>query len=148
EVDDKLMLNAKSALLCSCLARATRQVFTLALVVVATTPAWGSLAVDAVKFTDRSNSATTIASPTFSTTSGNELLLAFVATDAKSAGITVTGVTGANLTWVLVRRTNAQLGTAEIWLVFALSILSNVTVTASLSQSVPASITVVTFTGA
>ena len=142
------MLNAQSASLWSCLARAARQILTLALIVVATTPAWGSLAVDAVKFTDRSSSASTIASPTFSTTSVNELLLAFVATDAKSAGITVTGVTGANLTWALVRRTNAQLGTAEIWRAFAPSVLSNVTVTASLSQSVAASITVVTFTGA
>ena len=120
----------------------------LLLVVVATTPAWGSLAVDAVKSTARSSSATTIATPTFTTTSGNELLLAFVATDAKSAGITVTGVTGAGLTWTLVRRTNAQLGTAEIWRAFAPAALSNVAVTASLSQSVPASITVVTFIGA
>lgn len=142
------MANGKSPLLWSCLARVANQIFTLALIVVATTPAWGSLAVDAVKFTDRSSSAATIASPTFSTTSANELVLAFVATDAKSAGITVTGVTGANLTWALVRRTNAQLGTAEIWRAFAPSVLSNVTVTASLSQSVAASITVVTFTGA
>jgi Bacterial Ig domain/Lysyl oxidase len=142
------MLNSKSPLLWSCLARVANQIFTLALIVVATTPAWGSLAVDAVEFTDRSSSAATIASPTFSTTSANELLLAFVATDAKSAGITVTGVTGAHLIWALVRRTNAQLGTAEIWRAFAPSVLSNVTVTASLSQSVAASITVVTFTGA
>jgi hypothetical protein len=142
------MLNAQSAFLRSCVARTARQILTLALIVVATAPAWGSLAVDAVKSTDRSSSASTIVSPTFSTTSGNELLLAFVATDAKAAGITVTGVTGANLTWVLVRRTNAQLGTSEIWRAYAPSILSNVTVTASLSQSVPASITVVTFTGA
>ena len=128
--------------------RARRQTLRLLLVVIAATPAWGSLAVDAVKSTDRSTSATTIATPTFSTTAGNELLLAFVATDAKSSGMTVTGVTGAGLTWALVRRTNAQLGTAEIWWAFAPSILSNVVVTAGLSQSVAASITVVTFTGA
>ena len=142
------MLNSQSASVWSYIARSARQVLTLALLVVATTPAWGSLAVDAVKFTDRSSAATTIASPAFSTTSANELLLAFVAADGNSSGITVTGVTGANLTWVLVRRTNAQLGTAEIWRAFAPSVLSNVTVTASLSQSVAASITVVTFTGA
>jgi hypothetical protein len=142
------MLSSKDLSEYSWLARANRQTLKLMLIVLATTPAWSSLAVDVVKATDRSSSATTIATPTFSTASGNELLLAFVATDGNSAGITVTGVTGASLTWALVRRTNAQLGTAEIWRAFAASALSNVTVTARLSQSVAASITVVTFTGA
>ena len=142
------MSNAIAASDFSWQARALRRALNLLLVVVATTPAWGGLAVDVVKSTDRSSSAATIATPAFNTISGSELLLAFVATDAKSAGITVTGVTGAGLTWALVRRTNAQLGTAEIWRAFAPSAVSNVTVTASLSQSVAASITVVTFTGA
>ena len=53
--------------------------------------------------------------------------------------MTVTGVTGAGLTWTLVRRTNAQLGTAEVWRAFAPTKLSAVTVRANLSQSVPAS---------
>jgi hypothetical protein len=61
--------------------------------------------------------------------------------------MTVTNVTGASLTWVLVRRTNAQLGTAEVWRAFAPTTLSNVTVSANLSQSVAASITIVSFTG-
>jgi hypothetical protein len=132
----------------SWLPRAGRQLLRLFLVIVASTAAWGSLAVDAVKTTAQSSSAMAITTPTFTTTSGNELLLAFIATDGKSAGITVTGVSGASLTWTLVRRTNAQLGTAEIWRAFAPSALSNVTVSASLSQSVAASITVVTFIGA
>jgi hypothetical protein len=105
------------------------------------------LAIDQTVSTDRSSAATTIASPAFSTSKANELLLAFVAADAKSAGITVTGVTGAGLTWALVRRTNAQLGTAEIWRAFAPTTLASVSVTATLSQSVAASITVVTFAG-
>jgi hypothetical protein len=46
-----------------------------------------------------------------------------------------------------VRRTNAQRGDAEIWRAFAPSTLSGVTATATLSQSVPASITIATFTG-
>ena len=96
---------------------------------------------------DRSNSATSITTPAFTTTSGNELLLAFISTDATSAGVRVTAVTGGNLTWVLVQRENAQLGTAEIWRGFATSTLSNVTVTATLSESVAASITVVSFAG-
>ena len=142
------MLHARAASNSCRLSRFPRWLSNLLLLVMATTAAWGSLAVDVVRSTDRSSSATTIATPAFSTVSGNELLLAFIATDGRSAGMTVTGVAGAGLTWALVRRTNAQLGTSEIWRAFALSVLTNVTVTASLSQSVGASITVVTFTGA
>jgi Prealbumin-like fold domain len=106
------------------------------------------LGVDKTVSTDRSSKSTSIASPAFSTAVANELLLAFVASDANSSGITVSGVTGGGLTWSLVKRTNTQLGTAEIWKAFAPTIVANVTVTATLSQSVAASITVVTFTGA
>ena len=126
---------------------AIKRALGLFLILAATAPAWGAIAIDQVKSTDRSSSNTSITSPSFSTTAANELLLAFISTDAKSAGITVTGVTTTGLTWALVRRTNAQLGTAEIWRAFAPSTLSNVTVRAALSQSVAASITVVTFTG-
>jgi len=44
-------------------------------------------------------------------------------------------------------RTNAQSGSSEIWRAFATAPLSNVTATATLSQSVLASMTVITFTG-
>jgi hypothetical protein len=91
----------------------------------------------------------TIASPAFSTTAGKELLLAFVSTDYLSgANTTVTGVSGGGLTWVLVVRTNAQSGSSETWRAFAASPSSNVTVTATLSQSVLSSITILSFTGA
>ena len=112
-----------------------------------TAPAWCAIAIDVNVSTNRSSAGSNITSPSFSTASVNELLLAFVATDAKSSGITVTGVTGGSLTWVLVRRTNTQMGTAEIWRTFAPARLSSATVRANLSQSVPASITVVSFTG-
>ena len=105
------------------------------------------LAIDQTVSTDRSTAATTIASPTFSTTKPNELLLAFIATDATAANITVKGVTGAGLTWTLVKRTNTQFGTSEIWRALSSTALSSVSVTATLSQSVAASITMVTFTG-
>lgn len=117
------------------------------LLLIVTTPAWG-LAIDVSASADRGTDAATIASPTFSTTAANELLLAFVATDAATAGITVTGVSGAGLTWTLVKRANAQLGTAEIWRAFAPTLLSSVTITATTSQKVAASIAVVSFTGA
>ncbi len=115
--------------------------------IAATSPMWGAIAIDQVKSTNSSSPASSITSPSFSTTSANELLLAFISTDATSSGITVTGVTGGGITWALVRRTNAQLGTAEIWRAFAPTTLTNVTVTAATSQNVASSITVVTLTG-
>ena len=94
------------------------------------------------------NQASTITSPAFTTTSANELLLAFVATDyLTGANTTVTGVSGGGLTWALVVRSNAQSGSSEIWRAFATAPLSNVTVTATLSQSVISSITVMSFSG-
>jgi hypothetical protein len=107
-----------------------------------------SIAIDATVTTGRSTKATTIASPVFSTTATNELVLAFVAADnINSSATTVSGVSGAGLTWVLVQRTNAQRGTAEIWRAFAPAALTNVTATATLSQKVSAAITIVTFKG-
>jgi hypothetical protein len=107
-----------------------------------------SLAIDA-KVSKDGTASTTVATAAFSTTSANELLLAFVTTDYLSgANTTVTGISGGGLTWVLVVRTNVQSGTAEIWRAFSPSVLSNITVTATISAKVVSSITVVTFTGA
>jgi len=105
------------------------------------------LAIDKTVSTDRTTNSTSLVSPAVTTSSANELLLAFVSTDATGAGITVTQMTGGSLTWTLVKRTNTQLGTSEIWRAFSATTVSNATVTATLSQSVPASITVVTLTG-
>jgi uncharacterized protein (TIGR03437 family) len=92
--------------------------------------------------------STTITSPLFSTLSGNELLLAFIATDYNSGStMTVKSMSGAGLTWALVVRTNTQRGTSEIWRAFAAGPKSNVSVTANLSQKVAASMTVMSFTG-
>ena len=108
----------------------------------------GSLAIDATSSQDASSKASTVVTPAFSTSSGNELLLAFVAADyLAGANTTVTAVSGGSRTWTLVKRTNVQSGTAEIWRAFASNPLSNVAVTATLSQSVLSSITVVSFTG-
>ncbi|HZU23273.1 MAG TPA: galactose oxidase-like domain-containing protein [Terriglobales bacterium] len=105
--------------------------------------------IDATVSADAASAASTITSPAISTTAGNELLLAFIATDYLSgSNTTVTAVSGGSLTWTLVKRANAQSGTSEIWRAFAPSQLSSVTVTATLSQKVLSTITVVTFTGA
>jgi len=106
------------------------------------------LQMDAKVWGDGSSAKTTIATPTFSTTAANELLLAFVATDYISGtNTTVTGIAGGGLTWTLVKRTNTQAGASEIWRAFATTTLSNVTVTATVSQSVISSITVISFAG-
>ena len=114
-----------------------------------TNTAAAGIAVDVTTSTDRATKATTIASPSFSTAATNELLLAFVSTDAPSSGTntSVSSIAGGSLTWTLVTRTNTQLGTSEIWRAFASAKLSAVTVTATLSQSEGASITVMSYTG-
>ena len=107
-----------------------------------------SIARDVTASQDGSSASATIASPQFSTVSGNEQLLAFIATDYLSGtNTTVKSVSGAGLTWTLLKRANAQSGTAEIWGAFAASKLTAVSVTATLSQSVISSITTMSFTG-
>ena len=108
---------------------------------------WGTVSIDSQVSADSSAAVSSVPTPAISTNSGNELLLAFVATDALSSKMTVSGVTGGGLTWALVQRTNTQMGTAEIWRAFAVAPLSNAVITASLSQKVSASITVVSFSG-
>src|SRR5438046_1135404 len=84
------------------------------------TSAWSAIVIDATVAKDQSKKSTSVTTASFSTTSGNELLLAFVAADAASgANTTVTAISGAGLQWSLVQRTNAQRGTAEIWRAFS-----------------------------
>jgi hypothetical protein len=111
--------------------------------------AQAALTIDAAQSADQGSAVATVSTAAFSTSSANELLLAFVATDnLGTPNTTVTGVAGAGLTWVLVARTNVQQGSSEVWRAFAATPLSGVTVTATLSQKVASSITVVSFTGA
>lgn len=120
----------------------------LSVISLAAGPAWGAIASDAKVSTDGAAASATIASPSLSTSTTNELLLAFVATDYLGGTNTaVKSVSGAGLTWTLVERANKQSGTSEIWRAFAASPLTNVSVTATLSQSVISSITVMSFSG-
>ena len=64
------------------------------------------------------------------------------------ANTTVTGVSGAGLTWSLIERTNTQAGTSEIWKAYSTNKLTNVSVTATLSQSVFSSMTIRSYQGA
>jgi hypothetical protein len=130
------------------MSRARTSLMALALLVACCSSSWAAVAIDVTVFRDQSPRRATLTTPNFSTAAANELVLAFVSTDYRTgANTTVTGVSGGGLTWVLVRRTNVQRGTAEIWRAFAPSVLTNVSVTATLSQSVVASMTVMTFTG-
>jgi len=108
------------------------------------------LAIDKTASKDSSTNSKTIATPAFTTSAANELLLAFIATDNSGSGTntTVSGVAGGGLTWTMVKRTNTQRGTSEVWRALAPAVVTNATVTATLSVSTAASITVVTFTGA
>ena len=104
--------------------------------------------IDTETSSDQQSASSNVSTAAFSTNSANELLLAFVAADYLSGpNTTVNSVSGAGLNWALVNRTNTQAGTSEIWRAFAPTPLSNVNVTASLSQSVVSSITLVTFKG-
>jgi hypothetical protein len=85
---------------------------------------------------------------TFSTTAPSQLLLAFITAADQSTGNSASSVTGGGLTWQLVQRTNAQPGTAEVWRAFATNVLTNVSVTATLSHPASGSLTVVSFRGA
>jgi hypothetical protein len=73
-----------------------------------------------------------VTTPAFHTAMAGETLLAFVSSDgpAKAAGQTVT-VTGAGLTWTLVKRSNGQAGDSEIWQATAPAVLSSATVTST-----------------
>jgi hypothetical protein len=97
---------------------------------------------------DQGAASTTVSAPGFAVTKSRELLLAFIATDYISGNnTTVRSVTGGGLSWDLVVRSNNQRGTAEIWRAIAASPVANVAVTATLSQRVTSSMTVMSFGG-
>jgi len=106
-----------------------------------------SIALDVTASADASVPSTTAQTAAFSTTGSNELLLAYISADSNAGANTVTAVSGGGLTWVLVQRENNQGGDAEIWRAFAPSPLTNITVTATLAQSVRSSITVQAYAG-
>lgn len=115
---------------------------------LAVVPAMGAIGIDLTVSGDGIAASTTVSTPVFATSSTNELLLAFVSTDYLSgANTTVSSISGGSLTWVLVQRSNTQSGSSEIWRAFSSNPLSAASITATLSQKVVASITVVAFTG-
>ena len=87
--------------------------------------------------------------PKFST-SNPDLLVAFVSYDGPTNGQQTATVSGAGLNWVLVERSNFQLGDAEIWAATASGPLSGVSVMAQpgVGTSYHGSLTVIAFSNA
>ena len=107
------------------------------------------LGIDANISKDQGTPSKTVTTGAFSTAFSNEVLIAFVSSDTVSgSNVTVTGIAGGGLVWAPVSRTNVQSGTAEVWRAFAPNPLSQVAVTATLSQTVASSMTILSFTGA
>ena len=84
-----------------------------------------------------------------STAAANDLLLAFVGADGPGSQSQAATVSGAGLTWTLVRRTNAQAGSSEIWLASAPVPLANASIQSLLSRpGYHQSLTLVVLSGA
>jgi hypothetical protein len=91
----------------------------------------------------------TMQTPAFSTTAGSLLLVAFVSYDGPVSEPQTATVSGAGLFWQLLKRSNAQYGTSEIWVAWATDPLSAVQVTAAPGvESFHGSMTVIAFSNA
>jgi hypothetical protein len=98
-----------------------------------TPSAAGPITVDKTVFTDGSG---TMTSPSITTSTANDLIVAFVSSDGPSgSGKQQFTVTGAGLTWTLADRANTQSGDSEIWTARASGTLSAQTVKATPSAS-------------
>ena len=86
----------------------------------------------------------------FSTAADGEFLVAFVAYDGPLTSPQTATVSGGGLPWALLKRSNSQAGTSEIWAVMAPSALSNVRIAAqpSIGTTYHGSMTVIAFTNA
>ncbi len=71
----------------------------------------------------------------FHTATSSELLLAFVGSDGPQSGGQTVTVSGAGLTWTLVKRSNSAPGDAEIWQATSTSGLTNAQVKATQSKT-------------
>jgi hypothetical protein len=114
---------------------------------VKVTPGSGALVVD--RSVTRTGTGT-VTSAAFSTAAPAETLVAFVGSDGPAgAGKQGVAVSGAGLTWSLVKRVNGQSGDSEIWAATAKALLNNVTVTSTPAKAGYAQfLTVLTFEGA
>jgi hypothetical protein len=87
--------------------------------------------------------------PAFSNSTNSGLLVAFVAYDGPSTTQQVATVSGGGVNWMLVKRSNSEHGTAEIWVAPITDFLSSVSVQAQPGVAgYDGSLTVMAFTNA
>jgi beta-lactam-binding protein with PASTA domain/PKD repeat protein len=97
-------------------------------------------------FSDGNGARTTAG---FSSQGAGRVLIAFAASDGPTSGGQQLTISGAGLTWQLVKRSNGQLGSAEIWSALAPNQLNNVTVKSTQKNTAfHQSLTIVVFSGA
>ncbi|MCU1464977.1 MAG: hypothetical protein JWM72_905, partial [Actinomycetia bacterium] len=90
----------------------------------------------------------TVSAPAFSTSSGGDLIVAFVSADGPTTTRVTAAVTGGGLTWTGDVRSNARGGTTEVWHALAPAPLTNAVVKSSTSSGLDQSLTVLAFKGA
>jgi len=95
-------------------------------------PVMACFVVDATTFRHGRGPVTT---PAFKTALPSQLLLAFASSDGPRNSAQTLSVSGAGLTWTLVKRANSQAGTAEIWMATTSIGLTNATVTATQAKT-------------
>jgi hypothetical protein len=101
-----------------------------------TPPAPSGVVADRVVSSNNQGTFTALVSPLLSTTSANELILAFVSTDGPGNGVQSAGsVSGGGLSWSLAARANTVTGTAEVWQAYATAPLTGASVVATLGSS-------------
>jgi hypothetical protein len=88
--------------------------------------------------------------PMITTSQNGELLVAFVCYDGPSGSPQTAAVSSPGVTWRLVKRSNHQAGTAEIWIAYASDSPETFTVTAQpgVGTAYHGSLTVIAFTNA
>jgi hypothetical protein len=96
------------------------------------------------------HSKSTLTSPAVTTSAAGDVLVAFVGYDGPNGAAAQSAtVGGGGLTWTLVKRSNTQAGTSEIWSAKATGTLTNAIVTATpLRSGFDGSLTVVAFRNA
>jgi len=105
--------------------------------------------LDRLAAADQSTSGSRITSPLLKTSTGDELLLAFISADGpKGSTQRITNVTGGGLSWSLAARANPALGTAEVWQAYVTARVTIRVTAALLYSGYDGSIVLTSFTGA
>jgi hypothetical protein len=100
-----------------------------------------ALAIDGAGATNTATNTTTVAAA-ITTSLANDIILCFLHEERGGAATTFTGVSGAGLTWTRrfqYQYTGASYNTVELWWALAPSVLSAVTITATMGATIDGS---------